>query len=64
MMLQNLSTAKLEAMEVRNTRTIRALKSWANRALSTKKRIALIEDLRIQQDAIITELMSRENEGK
>lgn len=60
MNINNLSTEKLEAMDARITRTIMAMKSWANRNMSKASRKAVVDELRIQQDAIMVELMKRE----
>jgi hypothetical protein len=63
MNITTISTQNLEEISERNVRSIRALKAWSNRKLSNAKRLALLTDIRVQQDAIITELMARENKG-
>jgi hypothetical protein len=60
MELENISTEELERRDIAITKSIRALKSWANRDLSKKNRAKLIEALCEEADAIMTELMKRE----
>lgn len=58
--LSKISTEELERRDIEITKSIRSLSSWANRDLSKKNRARLVEGLREEANAIMTELMKRE----
>lgn len=55
----NLTTEQLDEMLESNIRIIRALKSYNNRDLSNKNRLASITVVRNLDNDIITEMMKR-----
>jgi hypothetical protein len=57
--IQDWATEKLEARDEQITLEIRAMGAWSNRALSSKKRLSVVEMLREQQREIMAELMKR-----
>lgn len=59
----NVSTEKLEAMDIECTLSIRAMSAWSNRNLAKAKRASVVESIREKQNAIVAELMKREGQG-
>lgn len=59
MNLEIKTDAQLEKMDANAQRVIRALCAWSNRNMSAKKRAECVQDIRVKQDAILTDQMKR-----